>query len=467
MCGVNVYFGDDPTVVQRMTKIMEHRGTRSTFRSYFDDLVHVGHRRLPIFGLEEMYDHPSVFGPIDAFLVGELLNFRSIVPKSATDTDVLSRAWLNQGGPQCLQMFEGFWAVAVIDQSTRTTFVGTDPMAKKPLYVRSGNRPGYIAGVSSEIWPLLAIDPSGPPDFDPLYFSRFLKWGYSPMGDSPFRGVTRIPPGTVFGIDPSGQVISEFTYQATAVDVPLPVALRQAVRDRLESDVPVSILLSGGLDSTIVYLLAIEFGIPLTAFHVENGEREFLDYLPYPSFVRVETLDTDGTESSIADALRANGSPVDLGSVVPQYTMAKFIRDRGFNVALSGDGADELFGGYRRAAEYDSQHSDVNDELVNYHLPRLDAIMMSGTVELRCPFLSWSVIWQASKLKHDVRRSKEFLKETFGHMIPDPILNRKKEPLRTKEHRVNNPRGVWGRNAHIFRNTVVPSVMEDIRRECR
>jgi asparagine synthase (glutamine-hydrolysing) len=107
------------------------------------------------------------------------------------------------------------------------------------------------------------------------------------------------------------------------------------------------------------------------------------------------------------------------------------LKEHGFNVVLTGDGADELFGGYRRIVQYDSQYSDIFGELVNYHLPRLDKTMMASTVELRSPFLAYFVIERALQLPYSKRLNKSELKLAFKDLVPEHILNRPKEPLKT------------------------------------
>ena len=185
-------------------------------------------------------------------------------------------------------------------------------------------------------------------------------------------------------------------------------------------------LLSGGLDSTIIHGLLKELGREVKTIHVENHEKDFAH------LVSDQLIDVVLDDVTDEEAIRIHQSPVDLGSVKPQIAMARKLRELGFYAVMTGDGADELFGGYRRAKEYDSQYSDVFCELPYYHLPKLDRTMMRSTIELRAPFLSPAVIVHALNLPWSERMGeKTVLKETFKNLVPKKILDRDKLPLKT------------------------------------
>jgi asparagine synthase (glutamine-hydrolysing) len=387
--------------------------------------------RLPIQGLDKKWDHPISFGKWDGAMVGEFFNFKELEPLASSDLPVALKYW-DALGTKSFDLFDGFWALVFIDRSAGTTYVVTDPLAKKPLYYRK--RPRMM--MSSEIWPL-TIDAV---TIDPVYRSAVMKWGYCPEDRTPFAEIQKIPPGMCMEIGIDGTIERAFRYESRLLKPtfddeygnPLYNLMKDAVKNRLVSDVPVSLLLSGGLDSSILYKITERLTHNFTVFHVANSEEEYLNDLDIPGDIRVVKVKVESV--SFEDAIETNQTPVDLGSVIPQFALGKIISKAGFRVALSGDGADELFGGYRRAMDYDSQMSDVFHELVYYHLPRLDSLMMASTVELRCPYLSWPVIRKAMTIPWEQRRSKEFLKAAFADAIPKKILNRPKKPLRVSEY---------------------------------
>ena len=428
MCGLNVLINGTQEQMDRMNNEIEHRGLRTLH--FHDGPLRMSQRRLPIIGLGEESDPPYVYNQYVMMGVGEFFNYQDYDGEAVNDFEVVIKQYAIHG-PMALKQFDGFWSIAVYDRFQQTLNIHLDYMAQKPLYMRQKERQ---VAISSEMWPLLALGDVEP---DELYFSEVAKFGYTDR--TPFLGISKLARGSWNIIDLS-RPIKKLEFQIYDLlnpkkdygNWPIKRDIIESVRRRLISDMPVSIVCSGGLDSTIIWSIANKFHDNIQVFHAPNGsDTPYMKYIT-DDYIELPIDYDDKTE----DILIANGTPVDLGSMIPQYRLAQAIKKLGFYVTLSGDGADELFGGYRRAQTYDSQMSDVFNELVLYHLPRLDRLMMWHTIELRCPFLGRDVMEHALGLPwKGQRQRKERLKELFKDDIPKEILERDKEPLKIKEVR--------------------------------
>jgi asparagine synthase (glutamine-hydrolysing) len=215
-----------------------------------------------------------------------------------------------------------------------------------------------------------------------------------------------------------------------------------STKNRLLSlDYPISILLSGGLDSSIIGGMLLKLGADVSWYTINNGpDNEYVRECENYWGIKVNQLDytMNAEDPAFSENLKEiyfkwNESPVDMGSVIPQYLLFDAIK-KGTNtrIVLSGDGADEMFGGYRRIDEYDSQGSDIFHELTHYHLPRLDKMSMAHTLELRNPFLNLELVQFAQQLPFELRKHKTVLKKAFKGLVPDSVIDRKKHPLKNE-----------------------------------
>lgn len=405
-----------------MMSRVAHRGLPGRTRIERFGLQALGHARLPIVGVGGEHDQPILRDGVAMAFVGEAHDFRERSPSAECDADVVLDAF-RAAGCEALALLDGFWAIAIVDLSRAQAFLITDHLGVKPLYWR----PDALLAASEP--QALLFDR---PPLDAVYLSNVRKWGYDPTGRTPYVGVERVPPGCAVRVDlRTGRWRTQRYFSLEPRRADLREELTLAVRRRLVADVPIALLLSGGLDSTICLALCAELGARATAFHVENDEAEHARVAAARFGVPLKTLALD--DASEEDAMAAYGEPVDLGSARPQLALARAIEREGFRVAISGDGADELFGGYRRAAEYDSQASDVFCELPCYHLPRLDRLMMRHRVELRSPYLAPRVVRAALALPWAQRRRKEALRDAFADALPPSIRDREKRPLRAAD----------------------------------
>jgi len=341
--------------------------------------------------------------------------------------------------------WDGFWAIVVFTQQDGAFTCYTDPMGKKPLYYNT--QPGHFA-IASEIKSVL---PASQKRFlDQKYLGDVEKFGYNTDDRTPYRMVRRMTPGKFYmfaagGVDPVVLQGPKDIVLENGRPGDLKEALYYAVRSRVETvaDSKIACLLSGGLDSSIIAAILIKMNADVDFYTIDNEEdAEYVKAFEKMYDVEVKHLNYNQEDVlSDPDLFRTiycdvNEGPIDLGSVVPQYYLMKAISEAGdYRVVFTGDGADELFGGYSRIHEFDSQKSDTFSELPYYHLPRLDKSSMAFTLELRNPFLSHWVINIAMSLPLEMRTDKKILKDLFGHFLPEEIVNRPKLALKNPELR--------------------------------
>jgi len=416
-----------------------------------------GHVSLPFTNLDpEVAIQPIYHGAegIPNVFVGEIFNWKFLNDdflewKVRSDAEFFVRDFhFHNYGNQKIDLnymhnYDGFWSFATILKDK--LFACTDYLSQKPVYYRTD-----LNVVASEIDVLKNLKGV---TRNELFHSNVLKWGYNPGPESPWNEIKQIPPGHYY-LD--GVITKYWDWERVdfSENDSLEDILKESVKNRLTGEREVAVLLSGGIDSTIIYNLIKEIhseewkygdeDIPITAIHAENNESH------YAELVTKDLLIVTFDKVSDEKAIKIHQTPVDLGSVKPQIAMAEELKKLGFYAVMTGDGADELFGGYRRAKEYDSQHSDIFLELPYYHLPKLDRTMMRSTVELRAPFLSPKVIKYALRVPYENRMGdKEMLKSVFESYVPQDILLRAKKPLKIPgikkfpmEQRLTNNR-IW------------------------
>ena len=424
MCGLVLRFESSPEAVQNVTYAldkMKHRGTQtSTIHCFFD--MTIGHIRLPIINLKNGAQ-PYIDDDGESWLVGEIFNYKELYPEAETDTEVFHK--LTSQGLYPIHKADGMWS-GIRRFPDGRAFAFTDYLSQKPLYYSLKYK---MVASEPDAFRVFNLTP------DMAHIGNCIKWGYDPTGGTPWEEVKQLPAGHCIGVDMVPLPYWDWRYIHTPDD--LGEAFRKSVKNRLVSDQPIAMLLSGGLDSTLTFKVAQELGADLKVFHAENEEKYmFLQAIgnhPYEELV---------TElPSMADAVEAMQSPSDAGSLLPQYALGAAVKEKGYHVTLSGDGADELFGGYRRAKEYDSQSSDVFVELPYWHLPRLDRVMMKHTVEHRTPFLAPEIVKYALSLSWSRRTEKEELKRIARGIVPHGVIDQPKKPLKSagfnRNHRIN------------------------------
>ncbi len=357
--------------VARMTAALAHRGPDD--EGFFDDgSLSLGFRRLSVIDLETG-QQPIVLEDrrLAIVLNGEIYNFRELRRelegrghrfRSSGDVEVVLRLWAEEG-PGCLGRLNGMFALAVWDGVRRTLHLARDRFGIKPLYLYRGNSGIAFA---SELRALRAGGFSEPVRLDPVQLRHYLAYGYLAPRGTPFAGVESLPPASLLSIDAEGrQALRAYWTPPGVVDddrgtaetaVQLLSVLEAAVERQFVADVPVGVFLSGGLDSsTVTGLAARAVSGPLRTFAVGFAGPGAVSELPCAREI-ADHFGTDHHElmmdpSEVASDLEAivDGldAPLADPTAIPTWYMSRLARER-VTVALSGEGADEIFGGYAR-----------------------------------------------------------------------------------------------------------------------
>ena len=296
---------------------------------------------------------------------GELYNYRTLARELTTstssDTAVALQACI-AWGPAAVQRFDAMWAMAFIDAVGKTGHLSRDPFGIKPLYYLHHDQRLIFA---SELAALRCI-PGLPADIDPDALACYLNLGYIPHPRTIYTGICKLPPGHRLGFDAAGPRQPErFHRLADPPEPPLPYpeACRElrrrvetAVAGQRVADVPLGAFLSGGLDSSIVVAcLARTAEAPIKTFSIGYTDHPRYDETGYARLV-AEHFNTEHhafhlTFNDLLEAvepvLNHLGEPFADSSLLPTSLVSRYTREH-VTVALSGDGGDELFGGYWR-----------------------------------------------------------------------------------------------------------------------
>lgn len=387
MCGIAGIFDPsgglgerDGIVLRRMTRTLVHRGPDG--EGYLiDPWVGLGHRRLSIIDLATgRQPLGNEDGSVQIVFNGEIYNYRELqasleakghVFKTQSDTEAMVHAY-EEWGVSCLDRFRGMFAFAIWDQRQRRLFLARDRLGKKPLYY------AIIDGTlvfASEIKALLVL-PGLDRSLDLQALSDYLSLLYIPSPKTIFRQVHKLPPGHYLVAERDRIDVRQYwdvSFAPREVDgnpaERLAELLRDSVAMRLRSDVPLGAFLSGGLDSSaVVGLMAGAMSAPVITSSIGFRDAAFNE-LAYARQVS-EHFHTEAHEHMVApDALEVldrlvwhYDEPFGDSSAVPTYYVSKLARER-VTVALSGDGGDENFAGYRR------YYFDVGENVVRNLVP--------------------------------------------------------------------------------------------------
>ena len=376
MCGIAGYFRNSGSVslsretLERMTASLGHRGPDGV-GYYTDEAVGLGHTRLSIIdldgGAQPIHNEDKSLWIV---FNGEIYNYielrRELVQKghrfsTATDTEVILHLY-EEEGEKCLERLNGQFAFAIRDVKKSCLFLARDRFGILPLHYATSNG---ILLFASEI---KAIFLSGLVDrrIDPIGFDQIFTFWSTLSGRTAFQGVREIPPGHYLNVS-AGEINLKRYWDLPIfhaeeknernigeLSEELGELLEDAVRIRLRADVPVGCYISGGLDSSgITALVKKKFNHRLRTFGVRFDAKEF-DETEHQDFI-VSCLGTDHTSilagneeigARFPDVIWHAEKPLLRTAPVPLFLLAYSVRQAGYKVVLTGEGADEVFGGY-------------------------------------------------------------------------------------------------------------------------
>ncbi|HEY9099986.1 MAG TPA: XrtA/PEP-CTERM system amidotransferase [Thiobacillus sp.] len=376
MCGITGIFDTrdmsdiSRELLHRMNETQFHRGPDEG-GLHVEPGVGLGHRRLSIIdlstGQQPLYNEDQ---SVVVVFNGEIYNFQELVPelealghvfRTHSDTEVIVHAW-EAWGEACVARFRGMFAFALWDRNQETLFVVRDRFGVKPLYYAFLETGEFIFG--SELKSLM-MHPCLTREIDPLAVEEYFAYGYIPEPRTIFKGACKLPPGFTLTLKrgkpralPKQYWDMPFTPvsvkdEASAADE-LVERMQESIRLRMIADVPLGAFLSGGVDSSaVVAMMATQSTTPVNTCSIGFDDPAFneIDYAQqvadrYHTQHHVETVASN--DFDLVDKLaRVYDEPYADSSALPTYRVCELARKH-VKVALSGDGGDEHFAGYRR-----------------------------------------------------------------------------------------------------------------------
>jgi asparagine synthase (glutamine-hydrolysing) len=373
MCGIAGLVGKSTgreAVLERISAALRHRGPDES-GVFHDDWVSLAIRRLSIIdvaGGHQPYRNEA--GTVHVVFNGEIYGFVKIRERlervghrlaSATDGEVIAHAY-EEYGREFVRELDGMFAFALWDSQAGRLIVARDRLGKKPLFF-AHHEDGTLS-FASELGALL-LDERIERELDPAALGEYLQYGYVPSPRTILRDVAKLEPGTMLSWERSGRLEIERYWEldfepklqlsyAEALDE-FEARSLAAVRERMVSDVPLGVFLSGGVDSSFILAQMVAAGAPdIQSFAIgfpdsrydERGHaRKIAEVLGSTHHEAV--VEPTDLVSMLPELVHHYGEPFADPSAVPTFYLARWARER-ITVALTGEGGDELFGGYYR-----------------------------------------------------------------------------------------------------------------------
>lgn len=394
--------------VRRMAEAVRHRGPDGE-GIHVEPGLGLGHRRLAVIDLAGgVQPMAGADGRLRLVYNGEIYNYRELRSDlvarghrfaTRSDTEVLLAAYA-EWGAGCVEQLRGMFAFAVWDARERRLFLARDRLGEKPLYYATTADGLFLFG--SEIGAVLAGLGETPP-LDPEAVADYFAYGYVPDPRSIYRGIAKLAPGHVLELRTGQDVPAPRRYwrpdfagephrgRLEDLAQELGWRLAEAVRLRLVADVPLGAFLSGGVDSGGVVALMAQAGEgPATTCTIGFGDPAFDETAQarevaerYGTRHHEERVEVEAPVALLGELARVYGEPIADSSALPTWIVSRMAR-RHVTVALTGDGGDETFAGYRRYPLL------VREERVRTGLPAGLRRSVFGPLARLYPKLDWA-----------------------------------------------------------------------------
>ncbi|CCQ72973.1 XrtA/PEP-CTERM system amidotransferase [Magnetospira sp. QH-2] len=447
MCGIVGIYHDssarpiDEALLSHMNDTQFHRGPDEG-GLFVAPGIGLGHRRLSILDLSG--GRQPLYNEDDSVVVvynGEIYNFQELFDelkalghqfRTHCDTEAIVHAW-EEWGEDCVHRFRGMFVFAIWDSNKDTLFLARDRLGIKPLYYAPLADGTLVFG--SELKSVLPY-PGVPRDLDPAAVEEYFSYGYVPDPRSIFKGVYKLESGHTLTYRRGMPTPQPRQYWDVRFDADVPKdpreiqeqlieRLREAVKIRMIAEVPLGAFLSGGVDSSaVVAMMAESSEKPVDTCSMSFAHKDY-DESAYAQMVaeryhtnhRVQQVDPDSFD--LIDQLATfYDEPFADSSAMPTYRVCKLAREK-VTVALSGDGGDEVYAGYRRYPFHSYE------EMVRGKLPQGIRKPLFGMLGATYPKLDWAPKFlRAKSTFQSIARDAD---EGFFHSVsvmPDHLRRR-------------------------------------------
>lgn len=406
MCGIAGIYAVTPEgaekfpLVNDAVRLLSRRGPDCQ-KVYTDKRICLGHARLSVIDLSEKANQPmhDSTGRYTIVYNGEVFNYRPLREKlidkgykfsSESDAEVVLYQYINDG-PKCLDKLVGFFAFAIYDKVDDVLFIARDRMGQKPLLYWLGHDRIVFA---SEMKAMMALGVPRKLDMTSLF--AYLQFNYIPSPDTIFENVKKLNPGHYLMVS-NGQTKEvryySIPYNYSNLEVMdyehaqrmLRELIEQSVAERLAADVPVGAFLSGGIDSSVIVAEASKHVDQLDTFSIGYADEPFFDETRYAQLVadkfhtnhHVFKLTNNDLFECLYNVLDYLDEPFADSSAIAVNILSRETRKH-VTVALSGDGADEVFGGYNKhLAHYRALKGGLANTLVRMASPLYEMLPQS------------------------------------------------------------------------------------------